>query len=637
MKKSCSELAVFSGAPEFKEPLHVGRPNLGNRENFLRRVDGILDRRWFTNNGILIQEFEAEVAKYLGVKHCIAMCNGTVALEILERALDLKGEVILPSFTFVATAHSLQWQQITPVFCDVDPKTHTLDPDQVERHITPKTTGILGVHIWGRPCNVDALSEIAKRHGLKLFFDAAHAFGSSYQGRMVGGLGDAEVFSFHGTKFINTFEGGAVTTNNDELAAKIRLMKNFGFSGVDKVSYLGTNGKMSEISAAMGLTCLESIATFIQDNETKHRFYESTLSGYQGLSFLQYDAKEKSNYQYMVIDIDEEKTGICRDDIVAALQAEGILARRYFYPGVHRMEPYRSNIPNAGLLLPQTEWLTSRLLCLPTGAAVDTEKQKRVCSVLKLILENPQAVRARLTEANPQNVANVIAFPKNTKVNGKPLNKKNKEKIVVWGASGHAQVVADLILTSSEFEIVGFLDDVNTERKGEIFSGGTVLGGREKLAELKRQGVDYLVVAIGDCKVRQKLSLIAKEYGYVLPTLIHPKATIAEGVSLGAGTVVMAGAVVNSGVVVGENTILNTSCTIEHGCRIGESVHISPGVVLGGEVNVGSASWVGIGATVRDHIRIGKNTLIGGGAVVVSDIGQGIVAYGVPATERKAS
>ncbi|MEI2422502.1 DegT/DnrJ/EryC1/StrS family aminotransferase, partial [Arthrospira platensis SPKY2] len=174
------------------------------------------------------------------------MCNGTIALEILIRATELKGEVIVPSFTFIATAHALQWQEITPVFCDIDPKTHTLDPLAVEKMITPRTSGIIGVHVWGQPCNIEALTEIANQHNLKLVFDASHAFGCSYQGTMIGNFGEAEVFSFHATKFVNTFEGGAVVTNNDELAAKIRLMKNFGFAGFDNVIYIGTNGKMDE-------------------------------------------------------------------------------------------------------------------------------------------------------------------------------------------------------------------------------------------------------------------------------------------------------------------------------------------------------------------------------------------------------
>ena len=186
----------------FKEKLHVGRPNIGNREFLSVRINDMLDRRWLTNNGKYVQEFERKIAEFVGVKYCISVCNATIGLEIASRGLGLVGEVIIPSFTFIATAHVLRWQGITPVFADVDPQTHNLDPLAVEKLITSRTTGILGVHVWGRPCNVDALTEIANRRHLKLMFDAAHAFGCSHNGRLIGNFGDAEVFSFHATKFL---------------------------------------------------------------------------------------------------------------------------------------------------------------------------------------------------------------------------------------------------------------------------------------------------------------------------------------------------------------------------------------------------------------------------------------------------
>jgi dTDP-4-amino-4,6-dideoxygalactose transaminase len=276
-KTSVESLAILGVSPAFDEKLHVGRPNIGDRQRLLSRFNDMLDRRWLTNSGPFEQEFERRIEALLGVRHCIAMCNATIALEITIRALGLAGEVIIPSFTFIATAHALQWQQITPVFADIDPLTHNLDPQCVEQMITPRTSGILGVHVWGRPCPVRELTEIAQRHNLKLMFDAAHAFAHSLDGRMVGNFGQAEVFSFHATKFLNTFEGGAVVTNDDELAEKIRLMKNFGFAGYDNVIYIGTNGKMNEISAAMGLTNLESLDELIETNRCNYRQYQQGL------------------------------------------------------------------------------------------------------------------------------------------------------------------------------------------------------------------------------------------------------------------------------------------------------------------------------------------------------------------------
>jgi len=342
MKKSLEDLALFGGTPAFSETIHVGRPNVGNCKNLLRRINDILERRWLTNSGVYVREFEQRVAELLGVKHCIAMCNGTVALEIAVRALDMKGEVIVPSFTFIATAHCLQWQGVTPVFCDINPKTHNIDPSKIERLITPKTTGIIGVHVWGTPCNIEALQTIANKHNLSLLFDASHAFNCTYKTKMIGGFGAAEVFSFHATKFFNTLEGGAVVTNDDNLAQKMRLMKNFGFSGMDNVIYIGTNGKMNEVSAAMGLTSLESLEDFINDNWENYCVYQKYLNNIPGINIQVYDERESNNYQYIILEVDSRKAGISRDHLINILHAEKIRARRYFYPGCHRMEPYRS-------------------------------------------------------------------------------------------------------------------------------------------------------------------------------------------------------------------------------------------------------------------------------------------------------
>ena len=395
MKQTISELALMGAAPEFSHDLYVGRPNIGDRERLLERINDMLDRRWLTNAGRYVQEFELRLADLIGVRHCIAICNGTVALEIAIRALGMSGEVILPSLTFIATAHALQWQEIKPVFCDIDPATHNIDPARVEELITPRTSGIIGVQLWGRPADADALSEIAKRHGIKLLFDAAHALGCTYKGRTVGTLGDAEVFSFHATKLINTFEGGAITTNNDLLAERIRLMKNFGFAGIDNVAYIGTNGKMSEVSAAMGLTSLESLEAFIAANRRNYESYRRALADIPGVRLLTYDERERRNFQYIVVEINPKETGIERDVLVKLLHAENVIARRYFYPGCHRMEPYRSYQPHAGLLLPQTDAVAARTIVLPTGTAVTTEDIECICRILQLAVENADAINVQ--------------------------------------------------------------------------------------------------------------------------------------------------------------------------------------------------------------------------------------------------
>ena len=397
MKSNLADLGIFGGTPEFDRDLHVGRPNIGDRQALLKRINDLLDRRWLTNDGPLLQEFEQRICQFIGVKHCVGVCNATIGLEILAKAIGLSGEVILPSFTFIATAHALRWHGVTPVFCDIDPATHNLDPWRVEELITGRTTAIIGVHVWGRPCNVDALADLARHHNLKLLFDAAHAFGCSHTGRMIGGFGNAEIFSFHATKFVNTFEGGAIVTNDSELAAKLRLMRNFGFAGLDTVTSLGTNGKMSEVSAAMGLTSLESLEEFVTVNYRNYKEYQQQLADVPGLSLLTFDEDEKCNYQYVVLEIDEDAMGITRDQLDDILWAENVLTRRYFYPGCHQMEPYRTDDPQAGLRLSQTERLGKRVLCLPTGSAVTSNEISAICALIEFIVEHAEALKERLS------------------------------------------------------------------------------------------------------------------------------------------------------------------------------------------------------------------------------------------------
>jgi dTDP-4-amino-4,6-dideoxygalactose transaminase len=391
-----AKLAILGGTPRFSEKLHVGRPNLGDKARLMERFEEILDRRWLTNDGPMVKEFEKQIIGITGAKHCISMCNATVALEIAIRALELRGEVILPSYTFVATAHALQWQEITPVFADIDPNTLNIDPACIDRLVTPRTTGIIGVHVWGRPCDTDALEQRGRKYGLKVMFDAAHAFGCSQQGRMIGNFGECEVFSFHATKFVNSFEGGAIVTNNDALAEKIRLMRNFGFAGYDQVTYLGTNGKMTEVAAAMGLTSLESMQAITELNRDNYALYRQHLSGIQGLRVIDYSTNDKRNFHYIVVEIDPAQSSLDRDELVQVLHAENILARKYFWPGCHRMQPYRALFPNASLLLPNTEMRAAQIMVLPTGQATTSDDIASVCEVVRSALAQASAVRRAL-------------------------------------------------------------------------------------------------------------------------------------------------------------------------------------------------------------------------------------------------
>jgi dTDP-4-amino-4,6-dideoxygalactose transaminase len=401
MKRSIYDLAILGGEPAFREKLHVGRPNVGNRERFLQLISEALDRRWLSNDGPLVKQLESRIAEMLGVKHVIAVSNGTLGLQLAIWALRLRGEVIVPSFTFVATAHAVAWQGALPVFVDIRRDGYDLDPEQVEKAITPKTTGIIAVHVYGRPCDVEGLNRVAKKHGLRLLFDAAHAFGCSYKGMMIGRFGDAEVLSFHATKFFNTFEGGAVVTDDDDLAEALRLARNFGFAGYDKVVALGINGKMNEAAAAMGLANLESLDDFVSKNRSNYHLYREYLAGIPGLRLMEYNEEERCNYQYVIVEIDPEVAGISRDVMHRILWAENVLARRYFYPGCHKLEPYRSWPETTRYPLCNTERAAERVLALPTGTDVTLEQIRTICDIIRFAVMNAKDLVRKLTAVEP--------------------------------------------------------------------------------------------------------------------------------------------------------------------------------------------------------------------------------------------
>jgi dTDP-4-amino-4,6-dideoxygalactose transaminase len=374
------ELAIFGGAPAFGEVRHVGRPNIGDPERVLSLVSQAIRSRWLTNDGPLVDEFEARVAELTGAPHCVAVTSGTVGLQLAAVALGMTGEILMPSFTFIGTAHAMRWIGLEPVFCDIDPDTHTLDPTSVARALTPRSGGIVGVHLWGRSEHAEELADLSEVHGLPLVFDAAHALGCTT------GLGDVEVLSFHATKVANAAEGGAVLTADGALAQRLRRMRNFGFVDFDTVGMLGTNAKMSELSAAMGIASLESFPEFVDINRRNHRRYADELRGIEQVKVIEYTGRQ--NFHYVVVEVPPA----LRDDIIAVLRAENVLARRYFHPGCHRHEPYRSN----PMTLPVTEAVSSRVLTLPTGPEMDEDDIARVCSVIRLAVRHATDLQGRL-------------------------------------------------------------------------------------------------------------------------------------------------------------------------------------------------------------------------------------------------
>ena len=352
-----------------KKIYHVGRPNIPSKEKVLSRISEVLDNEWLTNNGPMVQELEHKIQQYLGVKHCICVCNATIGLELVQRALNLSGEVIIPSFTFIATANSLRWQKIDPVFCDIKLDDHLIDPSKIEALITPRTSAIMAVPIWGQACDYSALEKIAQRHNLKLIFDSAHAFGCKSGDRYIGGFGDAEIFSLHATKFFSTGEGGAITTNSDELAEKLKYMRNFGFGGYDKTVCLGTNAKMSEFAAAYGLSALDNLENILTQNKSVYGKYLEIFKDSPEIKFLEYDDANASNFHYIVARVNSSH----RDQLVHSLHQNKVFVRKYFFPGCHRLEPYVSEEKYNLYSLLKTEKISSEVIIFPNGKQVTND------------------------------------------------------------------------------------------------------------------------------------------------------------------------------------------------------------------------------------------------------------------------
>lgn len=395
-KGEISKLAIMGGIKSFNSPFYVGIPNIQNPNTFFEMMHDIFRRKWLTNNGEYVKLFESKIQRYLNVKHAIAVTNGTVGLEIAIRSLNLSGEVITPSYTFIATPHSLLWSGAKPVFCDIDPKTYNLDVKKVEGLINENTSGIMAVDVYGRPSEKKKLESVATRNNLSLIFDAAHAFGNSFNGQMIGNFGDAEVFSFHATKFLNTFEGGLITTNDDELANRIRKIRNFGFGENNYTQLLGTNGKMTEISAAMGIVNLENVEQIIEVNKANYEAYKENLKSIPGIKLMDYPFNEKVNYQYIIIEVDPVVSGLSRDELSIVLGAEGIVAKKYFWPACHHMEPYKTLFPSVGQRLPVTESTSEKVLALPTGLSVSEGDIISICDIIHLAIKEPEAIKVQL-------------------------------------------------------------------------------------------------------------------------------------------------------------------------------------------------------------------------------------------------
>jgi len=379
---STTDFALFGAPPAFAQPLPIGQLYFPSWERYQQAFLGIFERQYYTEYGPLNQQLEQKLQQFLGVRHAICVTNATIALMMLADAMGLTGKVILPAFTFIASAQSLSWAGLEPVFCDVDPDTHQIDLKQIEALIDKDVSAIMGVHLWGGACDPKALAELAEAHGVQLYFDAAHAFGCAVDGVRVGNFGRAEVFSFHATKILSATEGGCICTNDDVLAARLRTMRSTAGAGKQVEVTKTVNGRMSEAQAAIALLSLEDFPANQKNNETLYRLYAAQLATTPGLHLVQPSGVSFSNYQYLVCRVDERTFGLTRDLLIALLKAENVNARRYFYPGLHRSIPYVQELPQYLERLPNTDSLCASCIQLPIGALVSAQNVERICAIL---------------------------------------------------------------------------------------------------------------------------------------------------------------------------------------------------------------------------------------------------------------
>lgn len=367
--------------------IYVTKPSLPPFEEFVEMIKNIWDSRWLTNNGPYHQMFEKALAEYLGVKYVSLFANGTLALLTALQALRITGEVITTPYSFVATTHALHWNGITPVFCDIEPETCNIDPEKIEGLITPKTTAILPVHVYGNPCDVHKIQEIADTYGLKVIYDACHAFGVTLNGESILNYGDLSVLSFHATKVFTTFEGGAIVCHDEKMKKRIDFLKNFGFADEVTVVGPGINAKMNEFQAALGLLQLKYIDQVIEKRQKISNFYQKELEGLRCLKLLKRRENVRNNNQYFPIFIEENKLGRGRDYIYNELKKYNIYTRRYFYPLISHFPTYRK-LPSASPTnLSVAEEITRQVLCLPMCADLTIEDVRLVCKVVRKCID----------------------------------------------------------------------------------------------------------------------------------------------------------------------------------------------------------------------------------------------------------
>lgn len=372
-------LVLDGRPPAFSKPVQVSRSWNKARERFLELVNGSFDTSLFTNDGPFVRQFEERIAALHDVQHCIAVHSGTTALQIALKAMRIEGKILMPSFTFIGTAHAATWIGCTPIFCDIDPRTLTMDPQDALRRMEQGVTCILPVNLFGHSCDFARIEQISQTLHIRTLYDSAHCIGCSSNGHMIGAQGDMQILSFHATKMLHTFEGGAILTNDDALAHEARLIRNYGFTGYEQVERLGTNGKMTELSAAHGLASLPDLPDMLEANHVRRTLYEKLLKNIPGITLVEPPTGSRTNGHYLVVCVDEDVYGISRDTLYRLLWAENIHARRYFAPGCHALAPYSRDAH----ALPVTERISRQILCLPTGIHTDISSIATICGIIR--------------------------------------------------------------------------------------------------------------------------------------------------------------------------------------------------------------------------------------------------------------
>lgn len=367
----------------FPNPIYVTRPLMPDLDQVTEKLKEVWEAQWLSNGGAQHQKLEAQLKTFFRVPNLSLFNNGTLALLVAVQSLRLQGEVITTPFTFPATTHVLAWNNITPVFCDIDPTTMTIDPERIEGLITNHTTGILGVHVYGMPCHVDQIQKIADRHGLRVIYDAAHAFGTEINGRAIGTYGDASMFSFHPTKLFHTAEGGALTYSDPNLKPRVDLLKNFGIQNEFEVIMPGINGKMNELSAVIGLVVLDIVEEERIRRQVIREQYTRELSAVSGISVVTVPEGVTNSQQYMVIRIDDKEFGATRDDVYEHLRKYNVFSRKYFYPLTSDYPCYHQ-LPSASeALLPNAKQASDEVLCLPFYGKLEADEVEQICELIR--------------------------------------------------------------------------------------------------------------------------------------------------------------------------------------------------------------------------------------------------------------